>query len=70
MRKDDKMEYNVYTMQANDLFVAAMAVWSGYYGNGQGRREKLSLAGYDPEKVQTIVNMLGDVFKKCEELTK
>lgn len=61
---------NIYTMQSNDLFVAAMAVWSGYYGNGSDRREKLAAAGYNPEAVQTIVNMLGDVFKKCEELTK
>lgn len=60
---------NIYTMQSNDLFVAAMAVWSGYYGNGAERREKLTAAGYNPEAVQTIVNMLGDVFKKCEELT-
>lgn len=61
---------NIYTMQSNELFVAAMAVWSGYYGNGSERREKLTDAGYNPEAVQTIVNMLGDVFKKCEELTK
>lgn len=60
---------NIYAMQSNDLFVAAIAVWSGYFGNGSERREKLAAAGYNPEAVQTIVNMLGDVFKKCEELT-
>lgn len=54
----------------NEIFVAAMAVWAGYYGNGEERRQKLSADGYNPDAVQTIVNMLGDVFRKCEELSK
>lgn len=57
-------------MKFNDLFVAAMAVWAGYYGNDPERRKKLTADGYNPDAVQTIVNMLGDVFKKCEELSK
>lgn len=57
-------------MTCNDMFVAAMAVWAGYYGNDPERRKKLAADGYNPDAVQTIVNMLGDVFVKCEELSK
>ena len=61
---------DMVAMKSNDLFVAAMAVWAGYYGNDPERRKKLTADGYDPDAVQTIVNMLADVFKKCEELSK
>ena len=61
---------DMVAMKSNDLFVAAMAVWAGYYGNDPERRKKLSADGYNPDAVQTVVNMLGDVFKKCEELSK
>ena len=54
----------------NELFVAAMAVWAGYYGNGKERETKLADDGYSPKAVQEIVNMLGDVFKRCEELSR
>lgn len=52
----------------SDLFTAALAVWAGYFGNGEERIENLLNYGYEPEKVQVIVNMLGEVFKKCREL--
>lgn len=61
---------DMVAMKSNDLFVAAMAVWAGYYGNDPERRKKLTADGYNPDAVQTIVNMLGDVFIKCEELSK
>lgn len=61
---------DMVAMKSNDLFVAAMAVWAGYYGNDPERRKKLTADGYNPDAVQTVVNMLGDVFKKCEELSK
>ena len=61
---------DMVAMKSNYLFVAAMAVWAGYYGNDPERRKKLTADGYNPDAVQTIVNMLGDVFLKCEELSK
>lgn len=54
-------------METTQVFCAALAVWAGYYGNGDERRQKLKADGYDPDQVQEIVNMLAKVFKKCEE---
>lgn len=51
----------VRIMTKNEL--AAVHVCLGRYGNGQERRAKLTAAGYDPDRVQTIVNgiMTGDL---------
>lgn len=48
-------------MTKNEL--AAVHVCLGRYGNGQERRAKLAVAGYDPDQVQAIVNgiMSGDL---------
>lgn len=51
-----------------ELFFAALCVWADYYGIGQDRISRLAADGYDPDHVQTIVNMLGAVFDKCREL--
>lgn len=46
-------------------FFIALCVWAGQYGNGQERTTNLKNDGYDPEHIQHIVNMIGEVFKEC-----
>ena len=47
-------------------FFIALCVWAGQYGNGPERITNLSNDGYNPDHIQHIVNMIGDVFKECE----
>ena len=42
----------------------AFAVISGEYGNGAARIQSLKSDGYNPEKVQSCVNALLELFKK------
>lgn len=47
----------------------AIEVIRGLWGNGYERRVSLSNAGYDPDKIQSIVNalMAGDVLVENKE---
>ena len=51
----------IYKMSAE--LSAALAVCYGEYGNGQERVNKLKKDGYDPDKVQALVNKLFPVIK-------
>lgn len=42
----------------------AFAVIAGEYGNGAARIQSLKSDGYNPEKVQSCVNALLELFKK------
>jgi TP901 family phage tail tape measure protein len=44
-----------------DYYGVALAVWNGGYGwgNGNARRERLTAKGFDPDKVQQIINKMG-----------
>lgn len=55
LRRDD--EYELFT--CNDtMFMVALDVIDGKYGNGKERTKALKDAGYDPKKIQKIVNNL------------
>lgn len=47
------------------LFAAAIMVCSGYYGDGETRKERLKKDGYDPVRVQQIVNKILPIIREC-----
>ena len=62
------MTSQVIIPEVPELFFQALAVWSGYYGNGHDRVTALTNDGYDAEKVQAVVNKLVNLFDYCKEL--
>lgn len=57
LAKRRKAERELFLIN-NDLESVALEVIDGMWGNGRIRKEKLTAAGYDYNKVQTIVNRL------------
>ena len=56
-----KEEETPRTRSDKDYYGVALAIWMGKYGWGSGktRKSNLSAKGFDPEKVQQIVNKIG-----------
>lgn len=50
-----------YSLSDKDYYGVALAVWNGNYGwgNGQTRTDNLRAKGFDPSRVQSIVNQMG-----------
>lgn len=55
-RRND--ELTLFLTETNDLETVARQVLTGKWGNGQTRKEALTLAGYDYKEIQSIVNKL------------
>ena len=57
---------NVTAVNLPATVSAALLVIAGEFGNGTGRRTKLTKAGYDYQKVQKCVNDLLPILNKYE----
>lgn len=55
-RRND--ELTLFLTETNELEMVARQVLTGKWGNGQTRKEALTLAGYDYKEIQSIVNKL------------
>lgn len=44
------------TSGKKSLTVVAREVWQGKWGNGDDRKKRLKAAGYDPDRIQALVN--------------
>lgn len=55
-RRND--ELTLFLRGTNELETVARQVIAGKWGNGQTRKEALTLAGYDYKEIQSIVNKL------------
>lgn len=51
-------ELTLFLRETNELETVARQVLTGKWGNGQARKEALTLAGYDYKEIQSIVNKL------------
>ena len=51
-------ELTLFLSETNELETVARQVLTGKWGNGQARKEALTLAGYDYKEIQSIVNKL------------
>lgn len=51
-------ELTLFLTKTNELETIARQVLTGKWGNGQARKEALTLAGYDYKEIQSIVNKL------------
>ena len=49
-----------------DVIIAALDVMAGRYGNNPERKQRLTVAGFDADRVQAAVNDLVVLFKKYE----
>lgn len=57
---------NVTMINLPQTVSVALLVIAGEYGNGDGRKTKLSADGYDPEIIQDCVNELIPIINKYE----
>ena len=58
VRKYDLTKYDCVSINKKSNETIAKEVIDGKWGNGQERKNKLTQAGYDYKKIQTIVNQL------------
>lgn len=58
VRKYDLTKYDCVSIDKKSNETIAKEVIDGKWGNGQERKNKLTQAGYDYKKIQTIVNQL------------
>lgn len=58
---DNKNNNKTTDKSEQDYYGVALAIWNGNYGWGTGatRKKKLKEKGFDPDKMQSIVNKLG-----------
>ena len=49
-----------------DVIIAALDVMAGRYGNNPERKQRLKVAGFNPDQVQAAVNDLIALFKEYE----